>query len=345
MLSLKSMNTVTRDLTTENDVTKFFEQVGIYEELENDSHFKQQLIDFIDNKCPGFSKTHTENEDYVGKLAEIISKAEEELEKLGSNNTLNNHTLRALGFRTETIRKKYRRQVLDSCLSKTILDNDDNITLENGGMVPVNGDLIQGKQVVLIVGGPASGKSGYATLLANKLGAYLIDSDFIKRKLPEFHNENCIGASLVHEESTNIQQVIMNKVLSSGRNIVSPIVGKNYGKLRDLINKYEEKGYKVSMILISIGRLAATMRGIKRFVKTKRYVRLSYILDECGHEPVAAFYRIAAEDRNRSMIAIDNTDKENRFIGKLEFEQNSKEICEIIKEKIEDARIVKTDNN
>ena len=49
---------------------------------------------------------------------------------------------------------------------------------------------------------PASGKSTIANSIADLYGAYIIDSDFAKRKIPEFGHE--FGASIVHEESSII---------------------------------------------------------------------------------------------------------------------------------------------
>lgn len=340
------MSKPNRDLTSAEDVIKLFEKVNIYQELKQDSKFKNKLVSLIKSENPNI-KPHHKDYIYVEKLAEIIARAEQKLAEYGEgNDTLTNEALRIKSYRTETARKKYRDRVLKSCLKNKIPDDDDKITLNVGGMVP-NSGIKREKRLIFIVGSAASGKSRYATTLAEKLGAYLIDSDYIKRKLPEFNHKDYIGASLVHTESKSIQEKILKYAFSSEANIVSPIIGKSYKTLRNLITTYEGEKYKykVSFVLIAIDRLTATMRGIKRFVGTKRYVGLSYILDECGHEPIAAFYRIAAEDRDRSMISIDNTDKENKFLGLLEFEQNSSDIIELIKDKIEDGRIEKVNND
>lgn len=337
------MSTPKRDLTTKENVIYLCEQAGIYKELESDDKFKAKLIELVNKEFPEMKGSQYKDFSYVGKLAEIIARTEQKLAEIGDkNNTLTNKALRVSKYRSDTDRKEYCDLVFRSCLSKRIPDDDDTITIESGGMVP-NSGIKREKHLVFIVGSAASGKSRYATALATKLGAYLIDSDYIKRKLPEFNHKEYIGASLVHKESKDIQERIMNYAISSEANIVSPIIGKDYDTLRDLIETYESEKikYKVSFILIAIDRLTATLRGIKRFVSSKRYVGLSYILDECGHEPIAAFYRIAAEDRKRTMIAIDNTDKENRFLGVMNFRQNGYNLSKIIKNKIIDGRIEK----
>jgi hypothetical protein len=80
-------------------------------------------------------------------------------------------------------------------------DSDDHIKLGKGGAVPQN--LMRSKDACVLIGLPASGKSTIARRFATEYGAIILDSDFAKRKLPEFPNYPW-GASIVHEESAKI---------------------------------------------------------------------------------------------------------------------------------------------
>ena len=65
-----------------------------------------------------------------------------------------------------------------------------------------NTALKKDKQAFYVIGLPASGKSEVAGLLSDNYGAIILDSDYAKRKFPEYQAE--CGATIVHEESSMV---------------------------------------------------------------------------------------------------------------------------------------------
>jgi len=82
------------------------------------------------------------------------------------------------------------------------LKSDEDITLGKGGSAPIK-KLKQNGKAFIFIGLPASGKSTISNEISDKHGCFILDSDFAKRKIPEYHDLQ-FGASLVLEESIDI---------------------------------------------------------------------------------------------------------------------------------------------
>lgn len=156
------------------------------------------------------------------------------------------------------------------------------------------------KQAFLLTGLPASGKSTIATKFADNFGAVILDSDFAKRKLPEY-SDSPAGAALVHEESDVIIfgddsnpsfSPLIQKCYNDGTNIVIPKIGHNYKSLETFAMNLSILGYEVHLTLVSLDRRIATVRAIDRYLRTDRYVPLSLIFDGYSNEPVLSYYRL-----------------------------------------------------
>ena len=145
-----------------------------------------------------FDETPTED---LNIIASKIFKAELSLAKLESHPTSTNYDFRSKEYRQTRERKKLRRVILSELINMLRLQHDDDIKFGSGGAKPKT--PIAEQQAYLVSGAPASGKSGIATRLADETGAYILDSDYAKRKFPEY-SETDDGASLVHEEADDI---------------------------------------------------------------------------------------------------------------------------------------------
>lgn len=96
------------------------------------------------------------------KTDEIVAKLvgpEMRLSRLGNESTYDTTSFRSPSYKTEAERKKLRKEIFEDLISKTRLPNDDDITLGNGGALPIGCTPRKGKQAFLIIGPPASGKS------------------------------------------------------------------------------------------------------------------------------------------------------------------------------------------
>lgn len=193
-----------------------------------------------------------------------------------------------------TLREKIARELIE----KVRLDDDDKIRMGYGGALPQT-DVIKNKQAYIITGLPASGKSGIASKIAEANGAVILDSDYAKRKFPEFKRP--YGAYVLHDESKLVIQgdphdpeALSLEVycLEEGCNVVIPKIGDNTVRLHRLATYYQEQGYAVHLTLVSLDRQQATIRAYHRFAQSKRYVPLSLIFDGYSDNPTLVYFRL-----------------------------------------------------
>ena len=159
------------------------------------------------------------------------------------------------------------------------------------------------KELTIILGPPAAGKSTIANDIALARGAAILDSDEIKKTIPEF--DGGIGASAVHEESSDLTSIVENVLMGEGTNIVFPKVGGNARSIRKTVDRYKAAGYEVRLVNMNVTPENAYRRMIGRFVNTGRLIPPSYV-DEVGAKPSAVFRELKAEGRGDGFAEIDN---------------------------------------
>lgn len=217
---------------------------------------------------------------------------------LNDEGTLGSQRNRESNFKTPAQRRALRERIVEELIGQDRLADDESIALGSGGAKPIGQDAAKGSCAYLITGLPASGKSTIVATVADSFGAYVIDPDYVKRKLPEF-NDTPAGANLVHEESSAIAISAKNYTdpsllltcLHYRFNIVRPMVGASAEKLREFRDLLIEQGYSVHLTTILLDRKDATVRALHRFAETNRYVSLGYVFDECANEPALAYYK------------------------------------------------------
>jgi len=110
-------------------------------------------------------------EDADAASFEILS-PEYILESGDFHQTLTSHTNRSELYKTNQLRKILREKILSELINEKRLVNDDEITLGVGGAAPSK--ISDGKQAIILIGPPASGKSYIATKIAENIGAYIL---------------------------------------------------------------------------------------------------------------------------------------------------------------------------
>lgn len=241
------------------------------------------------------------DEELSSSAALRVMAAEKILLNIGLDSTLKSRDYRNHQYKSDESRVIFRRSIFNELITLKRLDNDDDIKPKVGGARPITA-LQSKKQAIILIGLPASGKSLIANTIADIYGAYIIDSDYAKRKLPEFeHNE--WGASILHKESSLVifgcesheqysQELSLYEFcISKGFNMVIPTIGDCHEMLRKTRNTLIEKGYKVHLILISLDRKESCRRVLNRFLETKRYIPLGNVFDVYGNEPILSYYR------------------------------------------------------
>ncbi|MBQ9565181.1 MAG: zeta toxin family protein [Synergistaceae bacterium] len=177
-----------------------------------------------------------------------------------------------------------------------------------------NGEVRKDRRADIIIGLPASGKSSaLVDPISIKYKSMLIDSDEAKQLIPEF--DDGFGAGFVHEESKKIVARVQKKATDEGRNIVIPIVGSNYAKLKEgYIDALRKKGYKVYVHIADINPNVAAGRNLKRFATTGRFVDLVVTSFSYGNKPLEVFERVKKEGVADGYSRIDNSVFPGRWV-------------------------------
>lgn len=236
----------------------------------------------------------------TGDLAVKVSKAETLLSKMSSEDSLRRSSYRHPSYSSDDSRVTLREKIVEGLVSSRRPPNDEDISFEHGGVMPSDGiGVVRERQAFILVGLPASGKSSIANRISDEYGAYIVDSDFAKRKFPEYKDE--YGAALVHEESMLVtfglndpffkdEPNVLGFCVSEGVNVVIPKIGARSGSIRSLRDMLISYGYDVHLTLVKVDRLCATKRAVSRFCDTSRYVPISLIFDGYSNDPILNYY-------------------------------------------------------
>ena len=126
------------------------------------------------------------------------------------------------------------------------------------------------RQLTIVMGPTASGKSTFVNKEKERLGAIVADSDDIKALLPEF--QKGINANGVHAESSIINYQIMKIASKNGDNIIYPTTGRFSDKLQKVISNAEKEGYTVKVQLITADVPELLMRNVTRTFTSNRLI-------------------------------------------------------------------------
>ena len=259
-----------------------------------------QILHFVTNVL------EIEGHRKVKKAVENIRTSEIMTERMRESSTYNATQFRDTDYSTMEARDKLRTRILNELFTLKRLPNDDKIRLGMGGACPIDSPPEKGNKAIIIIGLPASGKSGVSEIIADHTGSYLIDSDYAKRKLPEYRSPG--GASLVHEESSHITAELFAKCISEKYNVIYPKIGYEPDSILRLALELGSNGYEVSLVLVELDRQDAVKRAYSRYIQTSRYVPLSLIFDVYSNNPILTYYRLKQKhlDSFVGFLHIDN---------------------------------------
>ncbi|RZJ87490.1 MAG: hypothetical protein EOO60_12145, partial [Hymenobacter sp.] len=219
----------------------------------------------------------------VAAAARHITNAEILEQVLSNRSTLKSKDFRDYRYAEEQSRPLLRERIAKELTGKKRLKEDDAIALGKGGARPRTA-LQSNGQAFILIGLPASGKSTVAAKVADHYGAIVLDSDYAKRKFPEF--DRVFGASLVHDESALVvfgnpdkpaEYSVIKYCTDRKHNVVIPKIGNQEAAIVPLAETLQRAGYQVHLTLVNLDRLKATQRAYSRFSTSGRYISLTLI--------------------------------------------------------------------
>jgi len=169
-----------------------------------------------------------------------------------------------------------------------------------------DGAANKNRRVDLVVGMPGSGKSSrLAEPLAEQYGSLLIDSDEIKKRLPEY--QNGIGAHATHAESALIaDDMVTTMAARNGDNMVLVRLGKTLETMQTLIQTLNMLGYEIHLHYMDTTPDEAAKRAVTRFQETVRFVDPDYVLNTVDTRPREVYNQIKEMEEVSSYEGYDN---------------------------------------
>lgn len=162
-----------------------------------------------------------------------------------------------------------------------------------------SGAVDKGFRAEIVLGKPAGGKSSVIVdKVSRNTNSRVLDSDEVKKELPEFDGGN--GSGKIHTESADL---ILEKMMipeyykggkHQGENIVIPIVGKKPRAAREYLKALKEAGYTVHLSLNRVTAENSAKRAVTRFAETGRFLSPTYI-ESVGDKPEQTFELLKQE--------------------------------------------------
>ncbi|WP_415720306.1 zeta toxin family protein [Photobacterium ganghwense] len=209
-------------------------------------------------------------------------------------------------YESDKARHSMRAQIARELSTQEIPHNDDEIRMGLGGCKP-RVEALTERQAIILLGLPASGKSSVAQKMSDKAGAYIIDSDFAKRKFPEIAFPN--GAGWTHEESNKVvfkeEGGPLAACLGYGYNMIIPKIGADASSILELKEELEDCHYKVSLGLVWLDPKKALKRAICRYQESKRYIPLA-VLEGYEDKPLKVFETLISEYEWESYVHLSS---------------------------------------
>lgn len=167
------------------------------------------------------------------------------------------------------------------------------------------GAAVQGKRLDLVIGAPASGKSGLAEELAAEHGSLIADADAIKKMIPEYGPRGD-GSQVVHAESQALASRVRAMARENGDNTVLQTIGHDPAQIRKNVQIYKDAGYDVHLHLMELPPEKAAARAVQRYADGGHFIDPKYILKEVGLKPSTSYDIVKGDEGIKSFQKLSN---------------------------------------
>ena len=136
-----------------------------------------------------------------------------------------------------------------------------------------NDAKFKNKQITIITGLPGAGKS------SEEIKPFLeksveLDND-IAKAVPSFANsyQNGLGAGKVHKASKKAEQMVMQRLIKEGYNVVIPMIGDDEDSILRRAKPFIDAGYEMPLLIHKeISNDESRKRAFKRAIETGRFI-------------------------------------------------------------------------
>jgi len=145
---------------------------------------------------------------------------------------------------------------------------------------------VENPEMIFLGGLPGSGKT---SAMRGRMDNYVVlDADEVKKQLPEYEGWN---APLLHGESAILAQMVFDKAIQGGYNIVNDGTLRNKDLALDLLTQAKQAGYSTKIVFVGATIKTALSRMLKRFKETSRFIDPAFYVAVAGN-PAKTFHTI-----------------------------------------------------
>jgi predicted kinase len=167
---------------------------------------------------------------------------------------------------------------------------------------------------IVLQGPPASGKSTAANDLAYEFNAAITDVDEAKKVIPGYVAPDSkgkmtpgMGANAVHNESRLLGDLVTDRLVAEGANLIIPTVGDKHGSIEWWRTMLEKHGYTVHLAVLDVTQETAARRMWKRFKETGRLINPDFFMKVVAAPPYIFEYA-KSKGRFASYVKIRSND-------------------------------------
>ncbi len=148
-------------------------------------------------------------------------------------------------------REALRKEILDWFLSLGSA-RTESIDMSGKHHYVYDGELKKENRMELVLGLPASGKSTrIVDPDSEAMGAFVLDPDVIKARIPEYIESHGAGADAIHFEGVNLFNESIKAFTEGemkGTNVILPVVSSSIDELmKTYVKPFEDAGYNVKV--------------------------------------------------------------------------------------------------
>lgn len=156
----------------------------------------------------------------------------------------------------------------------------------------IDKDIPKERKAWIELGVSGGGKSKFIEKQLKANGG-LIDSDELKFMSKEFKKYGGLYSNALHAESDMLSKQVRDWAMDEGYNLIFPLVGRNEGNVKELIDNLKAKGYtEIHLGGITIPLNKSTYRVANRFIEDDRYLPNFYAVraDNETRNPIKTYY-------------------------------------------------------